>query len=169
MSALKIWRWSREDVLFFMDVLKFVLLLVLVVMFANFNVRLAEQTKATHQVATNVQESSRQRSLEVHTLSDHIDCIVTLFSQPNLDNVHISDIQNCKLASGAGSQNNGSSGGSTSSAPKAQATSPKKPQPAASHSSSSPSGQHSSPPPQSNGGSKPGLVKQIINFLGLRV
>lgn len=51
----------------------------------------------TSNITKQLQSNSAQRTQQIQTLTDHIDCIVTLFGQPNRQELKISDIQNCKI------------------------------------------------------------------------
>lgn len=57
--------------------------------------QLDNQQKITHQIRAN----GNERASQLKRLNDHIDCIVELMSRPNRQNITITDIQGCKLAS----------------------------------------------------------------------
>lgn len=54
---------------------------------------LSNQQKITEQI----EHSGDERSSQLQTLNNHIDCVVALLSQPNRSTVRVQDIQNCKL------------------------------------------------------------------------
>lgn len=60
---------------------------------AQFKTQLANQQKITEQI----EHSGDERSSQLQTLNNHIDCVVALLSQPNRSTVRVQDIQNCKL------------------------------------------------------------------------
>lgn len=123
---------------------------------------LSQQKKTLDSLSKNAAASTKQ----INELQNHIDCIVDLFAQPNRANLTISDISTCKLTTTASATVPVSS---TSSPPKtSQATAPApQSQQVRPQSSSWPSQAASLPSSPSTPAQKPGLVKQILKFLGL--
>lgn len=63
---------------------------------------LAQNTTLTEQLKHDVSGLNNNTNMRLIDLQNHIDCIVSLFQQPNRTNLVISDIQNCNLSSTPG-------------------------------------------------------------------
>lgn len=130
---------------------------------SNTNRILREDTsilKSQKQIIDNLAKNSAQRTVQLNKLQNHVDCVVSLFTRPNRANITITDISTCHLET-----NHQASPPKVSQAPaptpqSRQTTQTQPSSPASSHSSPSPS-----PSPSST--KKPGIVKQILNFLGV--
>jgi hypothetical protein len=115
--------WERAEVLFWMDVVKLVLLVVLSAAFVNFNVKLSQTvastkslTTQTHTLTLQNQELSKENSKllqsqqsGIDSVHEQINCVLTFFSQAptTRPNSSISSSQPCVVTP------DGSSGGAT--------------------------------------------------------
>lgn len=89
---------NTARVFYFLDVVKLVLLFTLFLVFVNFNAKLSQEVRITKDLSTQIASSSTQRTAQLHELQNHIDCIVSLFTQPNRSNLVIQDIKSCTLS-----------------------------------------------------------------------
>lgn len=48
-------------------------------------------------IVTQINSSSKQRTIQLTDLQNHIDCIVELFQQPSRNNLTINDLQGCQI------------------------------------------------------------------------
>jgi len=85
---------------------------------------------ATSDIAKQLQTNSAQRTQQIQSLTDHIDCIVTLFGRTDRQSLKISDIQNCKIVTTFDEPVSTSNGGSSNTTTPKKTTSnpPKSPQ-----------------------------------------
>lgn len=95
------YEWIKKHIFSILDVTKFLLLLILVITFINFNIRLAEQSQAIYaigvqqkQTAQAIQENTTR---ELNKLNDHVDCIFNYFTNPNRANTVIASAKTCNI------------------------------------------------------------------------
>jgi hypothetical protein len=77
-----------------------VLLIVGVYTLAGVNQQLGSQKvllESQNKILSTISASSKQRTRQINDLQDHINCIVSLFQQPNRSQLTITDLENCQL------------------------------------------------------------------------
>ena len=80
----------------------------------NQTAMLKSNNQLTKALQSDVNDLQKSNSAQLTDLQNHIDCIVSLFANPNHTNLVISDIQSCQLTINASSS--GGAAGSTKSA-----------------------------------------------------
>lgn len=97
MSKLQKLNINTARIFYFLDVVKLVLLFTLFLVFVNFNAKLSQEVKVTKAISTQLASNAKQRTSQINKLQNHIDCIVSLFGQPNRSSLVIKNIEDCNL------------------------------------------------------------------------
>lgn len=83
--------WFGRNIFAILDVVKLVLLLVLLVTFINFNIRLSEQVTAIRGLTTEQKKNT-------DVINKHLDCLVQYFSNRNrTSNTAITNVTPCSI------------------------------------------------------------------------
>jgi hypothetical protein len=80
-----------------LDVFKAVGIAILLILAIQTLHKQGQEIEATNKIVSQLNANSHHSTSQINSLQQHIDCIATLFRQPNRAQLTITDLKNCQL------------------------------------------------------------------------